>query len=69
MNIEEYTAKELRKLRAEKNVSQQEVAKIVNINVGTIVRYENATTSISIDRLEKLLNYYNVNLGDFFKCY
>lgn len=69
MNIVEYVATELRKLRAGKNVSQTDVSSALNINVGSIVRYEKGSVTIDIVMLENLLNYYNISYSDFFKSY
>lgn len=62
----ELIADELRSLRALKKASIETVAKESNVNKDTISRYENNLTSMQIDILEKLLNYYNVSFDIFF---
>lgn len=65
--IKKYIADELRSLRAKKNISIVELANTLDINKDTISKYENATTSINIDVLEKFLEYYNLDFDIFFK--
>ena len=65
--IKKYIADELRSLRAKKNISIVELANTLDINKDTISKYENATTSINIDVLEKFLVYYNLDFDIFFK--
>lgn len=65
--FKENVADELRSLRAKCNLSQREVAKIAGVDVGTIVRYENNTTSMQLDIIEKILSVYKTNASIFFK--
>lgn len=75
-------AEELRKLRAEKKLSQEAVIDGINelnkrenqeelsknaINIGTLVRYENGTVLQSLDKLTMILEFYGVELDYFFK--
>lgn len=66
-NIRNYIADELRALRSRKNLSLVELSDILGISKDTISRYENATTPINIDTLEKFLTYYNIDFDIFFK--
>lgn len=66
-NFKDYVSAELRSLRAEHNYKQKDVANKANVDVMTIVRYENNSTSMQLDMIEKILSVYNVNLGNFFK--
>lgn len=59
-------AAKLRGLRAELGESQEKVAKLSGLNIGTIIRYENGSTTQSLDKLIVLANYYNVDLTYFF---
>ena len=59
-------AAKLRGLRAELGESQEKVAKLSGLNIGTIIRYENGSTTQSLDKLIVLANYYNVDLIYFF---
>lgn len=63
----ELIADELRSIRARKNVSIEEVAKQTQVNKDTISRYENNLVSMQIDKLEQLLNYYDVKFDIFFE--
>lgn len=67
--IKIYTAKELRKLRAERNETLEEASKNIGIGKDTLCRYEKGTSQMYIDVLFKILNYYNVNFGIFFANY
>lgn len=67
-------ADELRKIRAEKNYSQEDVINGINekngkrvINVGTLVRYEKGTVVQSLDKLAVILDFYEIDMDIFFK--
>lgn len=66
-NFKDYVSAELRSLRAEHNYKQKDVANKANVDVMTIVRYENNATSMQLDMIKKILSVYNVNLEKFFK--
>lgn len=66
-NFKDYVSAELRSLRAEHNYKQKDVANKANVDVMTIVRYENNSTSMQLNMIEKILSVYNVNLENFFK--
>ena len=57
---------ELRSIRAEKKYSIEFVVNNSNVNKDTISRYENNLTSMQIDILEKLLNFYKIDFDIFF---
>lgn len=65
--LKKYIAINLRKLRAEINISQEELSKKSNVNATTIVRYEAGTIIPSLDKLVLILNVFNVSLYNFFK--
>lgn len=65
-NFKEQVASELRSLRGKFNYKQKEVANIANIDVMTVVRYENNSTSMQLDMLEKIISVYNMTLAIFF---
>lgn len=65
-NFKEQVASELRSLRGKFNYKQKEVANIANIDVMTVVRYENNSTSMQLDMLEKIISVYNITLAIFF---
>lgn len=67
-------ANELRKLRAEKNLSQQEVIDGITkknnknlINIGTLVRYEKGSVIQNLDKLTIILDFYGLDTYYFFK--
>ena len=51
---------ELRNLRQEKKLTQQEVAKAMEWSLSKMIRVENAETSISVNDLKVLLDYYGI---------
>lgn len=59
-------ASKLRGLRAEKGISREKLAEITGLDNATICRYENATTTQSLDKLIILADFYKVNLAYFF---
>lgn len=59
----------LKELRARNNLSQEELAKLVNLTARTIINYENDIESfknISYKNLEKLAIVLNVKMEDIF---
>lgn len=65
----ESVASELRSLRAKYNLTTEEVANISGLNKDTIIRYEKAKVSITLDNLIKLLSAYNIQINIFLKIY
>ena len=63
----EAIAKELKITRIRKSLELNDVAKDLNLNKITLSRYENNASGLSVERLEELLNYYNVSKAIFFK--
>ena len=59
-------ASELRSLRAKTNISIEELVEKTGVSKDTIYRYENASVSMNIDNLEKLLNGYGIDFNIFF---
>lgn len=59
--------KELEIIRIRKNLGRETVAKDLNIHSETLRRYENNSNGLSVERLEELLKYYNVDRSIFFK--
>lgn len=59
-------ASKLRGLRAELKLSQESVALKTGLNIGTIIRYENGSTTQNLDKLLILANFYKVELLYFF---
>lgn len=65
-NFKDYVSAELRSLRAEHNYKQKDVANKADVDVMTIVRYENNSTSMQLDMIEKILSVYGINSEIFF---
>lgn len=61
------TAASLRGLRAEKNMTIEDVANKTGINKDTISRYENSNVSMQLYILDKLVECYGIGLDIFFK--
>lgn len=59
------TAKRLKSLRLEKQLSQEIVYNDTNIH---IARIETGKFNVSISTLSALCNYYNITLQDFFSA-
>lgn len=66
-SFKNYVSAGLRSLRAECNYKQKDVADKANIDIMTVVRYENNSTSMQLDMIEKILSVYNVKPAVFFK--
>lgn len=63
MNIGSY----LKQLRIEKDYTLNDVANKLGLSVSFISQLENMKLSPSLESLEKLLEFYAVNLSDFFR--
>lgn len=66
MNTSELIASELRSIRAKRDETIENVANHCDIHKDTLFRYENNLVPMRIDILEKLLNYYQVDIDIFF---
>ena len=53
--------KRLKQLRKEKHLTQQDIARILNVDESTYGRYENGKRQLSIEDLQKLCQYYKVS--------
>lgn len=60
-------AKELKIIRIRNNLELEEVAQKIGINRETLRRYEKESSGLSVERLEELLNFYNVDKAIFFE--
>ncbi len=56
----------LRTLRISKNITQEEIARCLNIKRATYTNWENARTEIPLDILNKIAIYYEVSLDYMF---
>lgn len=62
----EAIGKELKIVRIRNDLKLEEVADKLNFNRETLRRYENNAIGLSVERLEELLNFYNVDKSIFF---
>lgn len=65
-SFKEEVASELRSLRAKNNLTQKDVATKAKIDIMTVTRYENNSTSMQLDMIEKIVEVYDVTLAIFF---
>ena len=61
-NIKETVAKNLTKLRQERNLTQSEVAQMLNYTDKSVSKWEHAETTPPIDVLKQLADLYEVSL-------
>ena len=54
-------SEKLKKLRKSKKITQEELAKIINVERSSIGKYESSTTIPSNETLIKIANYFNVS--------
>ncbi|HEM4414404.1 TPA: helix-turn-helix domain-containing protein [Streptococcus suis] len=54
----------LKTLRKENNLTQEELAKKIGVNLRTLQKWENGESSIRTKNAEKLAKYFSVNVGD-----
>jgi transcriptional regulator with XRE-family HTH domain len=65
MNIADYVGKKINELRNEKGISQEKLAKDVDVAPNTISRWENATNKPKLTELNRLAEYFNVHISYF----
>lgn len=58
--------KMIKELRVKKELSQEELANLLSVNRATIANYESGRRTLTIDKLEEILEALNTNLTDFF---
>lgn len=56
-----YFAKNLKYLREKNNLSQEDLAKVLNVELGAISHWENKRREPKMDMVLKIANYFNVN--------
>ena len=62
----EAIGKELKIIRLRNDLKLETVADDLRLNKETLRRYENSANGLSVERLEELLSYYNVDRNIFF---
>lgn len=53
----------LKKIRKQANITQEELAKVIGVNVKTIARWENQETRIKEDKVYQLSDFLGVEVG------
>lgn len=70
MNLLEYVGKRIQKLRDEyaggEGISQETLAKALNVATNTVSRWETATYRPSLEDLERLARFFGVSILEFF---
>jgi len=51
----------IKELREDKDINQEEIAKILNCTQSTVSKYERGENELKIEDLKKLCQYYNVS--------
>lgn len=67
-NIKKTFGINLKKLRSAKNLTQEQLAEILNMQMQSITFIETGRTFVSSEVLSKLCNYFNVEPQFFFKA-
>lgn len=52
----------LKKLRAEKNVTQQKVADVLGVTVGNVQKFEYGTARPKLDNVIKIADFFDVSI-------
>lgn len=65
--MQEAIAEELRFLRLRKKMTLKDSADRLNISMETLRRYENKSSGLSVEKLEQLLKFYEIDISIFFK--
>jgi len=60
--------KKIKLLRKERNLSQQDVAFVLNMNQSSYAKIENGINKISLENLIKLAEFYSIDITMFFYC-
>lgn len=62
-----YVGNELSSLRKRKNLTLEELANKIGIHKNTLCKYETNSNNMSLETLEKILDYYGIDELIFFK--
>jgi transcriptional regulator with XRE-family HTH domain len=65
-NIATYVGKKINELRSERGISQEKLAKDIDVVPNTISRWENASNKPKLTELDRLANYFDVHISYFF---
>ncbi|WP_322068206.1 helix-turn-helix transcriptional regulator [Paraburkholderia bannensis] len=65
-NAREQLAFSLRRMRAERDWTQEDLSHVSGLDRSFIAHVERAARNISIDNIEKIANAFGVSIGDLF---
>lgn len=65
-NVTGYVANKIKKLREEKNITQQELAEAIGTTQQSIARYESGERKADQNILYSLAEYFKISIDDFF---
>lgn len=60
-------SKELKSLRNDRNLTQNQLSELCGVDTSTIVRYEKNNVTMQIDTIIKIIEPYGINLLIFFE--
>lgn len=66
-DIKELFGKRIKELRKEKNLTQEQLAELVDIDTRNIIKIENSQTFPRISTLNKLLDVFEISASDLFR--
>lgn len=66
INITNYVANKIKTFREKKNITQKELAEVLNTTQQTIARYESGERKADQNVLFALANYFGISINDFF---
>lgn len=58
----------LKKLRIDRNVSQQDLADLIGVSIRSLSRYENGSSLPTVDAAIKLAAYYGLSVEELFSA-
>ena len=65
MSNNNYTNKNVKFLRENRNISQSKMSKDLNIDQSTLAKWENGSRQITLDWAIKISEYFDIYIGDF----
>lgn len=66
LNEEIHIAENIKRLRREKKMTQQELADKINVQRTSISKYEKGVTTPSLSQLKKIADVFNVDVNELF---
>ena len=66
INITNYVANKIKIFREKRNITQKELAEVLNTTQQTVARYESGERKTDQNTLFTLANYFKVSINDFF---